>query len=371
MIRRTRSGVGLELPEVSRSTIDIDADPAGFDDIAVEVVALAQSLVNPETLSSDRWRISGEFDWRLRRATGVAKAAYVAEFVRMVIETGEPVLLGGWHHDVYEIWADKLKDLNPAFFTGKETPKQKEATKQAFLNGDTDLMIMSLRSGAGTDGLQKRASTVVFGELDWSPAVHDQFIGRLNRDGAIAPVQAFFMVSGQGADPAMVEVLQLKRQQAEALVGTETGTATQKPITQQARIRALAESFLATRGNPPAAQPSTPSATSCRCRRQRISHPSVNQRSTRNRHPIPPGQDQTLMDLPQASTFMHQTPTGPVMVTAVQVPWHQDFFALEHVADWCHGTVTTVHNTLGINLSVANKTVRCRSLDWIVRHGKR
>ena len=262
MLRRTRAMVGQELPEVSRSTIDVDANPDDFDNIALDAVALAHSLVDPQTANSDRWRISGEFDWRLRRATGVAKAPYVAEFVRMVIETGEPVLLGGWHHDVYEIWEDKLRDLNPVFFTGKQTPKQKEASKQAFLNGETNLMIMSLRSGAGTDGLQKRASTVVFGELDWSPAVHDQFIGRLNRDGAIAPVQAFFMVSGQGADPAMVEVLQLKRQQAEAIVGTETGTVTEAPVTQQARIRALAESFLATRGNPPPAPPAVPSLPS-------------------------------------------------------------------------------------------------------------
>src|SRR5579884_3848269 len=42
---------------------------------------------------------------------------------------------------------------------------------------------MSLRSGAGLDGLQEDCTVGVFGELDWSPEQHRQCIGRLDRDG--------------------------------------------------------------------------------------------------------------------------------------------------------------------------------------------
>jgi hypothetical protein len=69
---------------------------------------------------------------------------------------------------------------------------------------------MSLRSGAGLDGLQKRCSTMVFGELDWSPGVHHQCIGRLDREGQEQPVTAMFLVCDDGSDPPMMEVLGLK-----------------------------------------------------------------------------------------------------------------------------------------------------------------
>ena len=75
-----------------------------------------------------------------------------------------------------------------------------------------------------------------------------------------------------------------------------------------------------------------------------------------------------MTDLPQASTFMHQTPSGPAMVRAVQIPWYPNLFALEHIADWCAGTVTTLNNTLGVNLLVEGKPVRGGPLDWLVRH---
>jgi hypothetical protein len=47
----------------------------------------------------------------LRQATGIAKAPFVADFVRLLVESGEKVLLYGWHREVYSIWRDKLKDL--------------------------------------------------------------------------------------------------------------------------------------------------------------------------------------------------------------------------------------------------------------------
>src|SRR3546814_18963606 len=83
-------------------------------------------------------------------------------------------------------------------YTGSETTGQKDREKQRFLDGDTDVLIMSLRSGAGVDGLQHRCSTGVFGELDWSPGIHQQCIWRLDRAGQQNPVTAFFLVAHDG-----------------------------------------------------------------------------------------------------------------------------------------------------------------------------
>lgn len=66
---------------------------------------------------------------------------------------------------------------------------------------------------AGLDGLQHVSKTVVFGELDWSPQVHEQAIGRVARDGQTEPVFAYFLHTETGSDPTMRDVAEVKHMQ--------------------------------------------------------------------------------------------------------------------------------------------------------------
>ncbi|MEG7688958.1 ATP-dependent helicase, partial [Listeria monocytogenes] len=91
---------------------------------------------------------------------------FVADFVTTLVESGEKVLLYGWHRKVYTEWKLLLSQFKPAFYTGTESTTVKEHELGRFLDpaGDCQVMIMSLRSGAGVDGLQFVCSTVVYGE---------------------------------------------------------------------------------------------------------------------------------------------------------------------------------------------------------------
>jgi hypothetical protein len=109
--------------------------------------------------------------------------------------------------------------------------------------------MMSLRSGAGLDGLQHVCRVAVFGELDWSPGMHDQCIGRLYRDGQEDSVLAYFLLSDQGADPVMAEVLNLKRMQSEPLRDPDAPLVEQQQVDEH-RVRRLAEDLLRRRGRP-------------------------------------------------------------------------------------------------------------------------
>jgi len=216
-LRRTKKDVGQEVPPVNKVVEHI-----GHDEKAIRSIDdLAHHLAVRATSGSfiERGQATRDLDLRVRHATGVAKAPYVADFVRLLLESGEPVLLFGWHREVYEIWNERLADFKPVMYTGSESTAHKERSKRDFIEGRSDLMFMSLRAGAGVDGLQARCSTVVIGELDWSPGVHHQNIGRLDREGqANYPVNAFFLITEDGSDPPMVEVLGLKASQAAGIV---------------------------------------------------------------------------------------------------------------------------------------------------------
>lgn len=255
MLRRTRKDVGRELPPVIRYVQDAEFDEAIYNQGVSAADALARTILNGSFI--ERGQAAREFDLKLRQATGLAKAPYVAELVKMLVDSGERVLLGGWHLAVYDIWRDRLRELKPVFFTGQESESQKNAAKEAFLKGESKVLVMSLRSGAGTDGLQHACSCVVLGEMDWSPSVHEQFIGRVARDGQQSSVQVFIPVAPVGSDPTMASVLGLKESQSTGILDLGTKAAPDFVETDPQRIRQLAINYLKSRNLPLNLQPVT------------------------------------------------------------------------------------------------------------------
>lgn len=245
MLGRTRKEVGRELPQTIKVPQFIDADERALEAVAGDAAAMARLILSDTASTQEKFRAAGELDWKLREATGIAKAPFVAEFVRLLLESEQKVVLFGWHRAVYEVWNDMLAEYKPVMYTGTESTRQKDAAYDDFVHGDSRILIMSLRSGAGVDGLQLASRTAVFGELDWSPQVHEQAIGRLRRDGmGDEPPVAYFLNSTEGSDPALMEALQIKRNQAEPLVSPD-GKLFANAVQDTTRARALAEQILA------------------------------------------------------------------------------------------------------------------------------
>lgn len=238
-IRKTKDRQGR--PNVIVQPVRHDAwQLASIEDVARDLAWTAR-----HGTFTQRGEATRELDMKVRRATGMAKAPHVAKVAAMMALAGEPLILFGWHRDVYDIWLRDLAPFKPAMFTGSETTAAKEEAKRRFLEGETDILIMSLRSGAGIDGLQARASTVVFGELDWSPGIHHQCIGRLDREGQRCypdPVTAVYLVAEDGADPPIMEVLGVKASQASRIVDPSLGV--QASASDGAKLQGLIERYL-------------------------------------------------------------------------------------------------------------------------------
>lgn len=245
MLRRTRKEVGRELPALTKIVQPVESDEKAFDEIEDKAAALARIILSTEKIGNwERMRAHEEFDNKMRQATGISKAAYCADFIRLLVEADdEPVLVFGWHRAVYDILLSKLKDLEPEMFTGSETAAHKQAALKKFLDGKTKILLMSLRAGQGLDGLQQRCRTVVFAELDWSPGIMDQDVGRVLRDGQPDPVTVFYLVSESGSDPIISEMLGLKQAQLEGIRDPGRGIIAELQ-TDKNRIRELAKHYL-------------------------------------------------------------------------------------------------------------------------------
>lgn len=224
-IRRTREDVGIQLPPITTVEQYVPSDTEVLAKIEGNAIELARMILSQSTNPREKWQAAGRLDWMMRQSTGIAKAPFVANFARLLLESEQRIILLGWHHAVFDIWIERLAFFNPHMYTGRETPREKQRTIDAFMDGSCRVLIMSVRSGAGLDGLQEVASTLVFGELDWSPGPHKQAIGRLGRPGQKNPVMAYFCTTDAGSDPILIETLDIKALQAHGLIEAADTTA--------------------------------------------------------------------------------------------------------------------------------------------------
>lgn len=249
MLRRTRIEVKRELPAITVVPHRVDADPRVLDTLKGQAIELAKLILKQtQDFKGQKMQAAGEFDMKMRQVTGIAKAPYVAEFIKFLVENNdEKVVVFAWHREVYDILMEALKELKPVMYTGSESANQKEASKQAFIKGDSRVMLVSLRAGAGMDGLQDVCHLCVFAELDWSPGVHEQCIGRIHRDGQDDPCTAYYLLSDHGSDPMISDVLGIKKQQIEGVRDPNQDLVTKLQV-EADYIKKMATKFLTDHG---------------------------------------------------------------------------------------------------------------------------
>ena len=229
MLRRTKAEVLPELPEKRRLVQEIDADDSVYMRLMQPVLEKLRLLRSDGTLTaSARALLVDQISQGERQATGLAKAPFVCPFVRTLLENGEKVLLFAHHHAVMDRYKEELRAFNPVFITGRETGGRKEEAAADFMEGRTDLCCISLRAASGLN--LQRASCVVFGELDWSPAVHSQAEDRAHRIGQKDSLLCYYLVSPRGSDADIQEALGLKVSQFLGLMGERA----QSPALMQA-----------------------------------------------------------------------------------------------------------------------------------------
>lgn len=229
MLRRTKSEVLPDLPDKRRLVQEIDSDDPLYRRLMEPVVKKLLSLRNTPSLSpQERALLEGAISQDERQANGLAKAPFVAQFVKALLESGEKVLLFAHHHRVMDAYSKSLKNHSPVFITGRESQAQKDSAVTRFMDGGTNLCCISLRSASGLN--LQRASCVVFGELDWSPAVHSQAEDRAHRIGQKDSLLCYYLVSPSGSDSLIQEALGLKVSQFLGLMGEQA----QSPVLEAA-----------------------------------------------------------------------------------------------------------------------------------------
>jgi SNF2 family DNA or RNA helicase len=116
------------------------------------------------------------------------------EWITDYLETGEKLLVFTTHKAAQ---FDLLANFdNTARIIAEDSIEERQRYIEKFQNDpDCKLMVASLKAGGtGVDGLQNVCSTVLFAELGWTPAEHQQAEDRLNRIGQKESVSVYYAI---------------------------------------------------------------------------------------------------------------------------------------------------------------------------------
>lgn len=229
MLRRTKDQVLKELPPKRRVVQTVDFDKVQYGKLIQDAIEKAGAL-DSITDRFERGRVTRDVVNESRKAIGIAKAPFVVTFLKMLLDAGETVLVFAYHHAVFDIYREDLKEFKPVEITGRQTAQQKDDAVTAFMDGKTNICMVSLRAAAGLN--LQRATCVVFGELDWSPAIHSQAEDRAHRIGQEDSVLCYYLVAEEGTDEVIQEFLGLKISQFIGIMGDKAETEDDRAIAQ-------------------------------------------------------------------------------------------------------------------------------------------
>lgn len=222
LIRRKKMDVLEDLPEKSRVQQTIPIDSGMYEEKIKKMyikIEEAKRRLGVAVGGADKKRRLAEFNSLLlemrieeRQLAGLAKAPYVVEYIKGLLEDyeDEKFVVFCHHRRVHKILGDGLWKYRPLQIIGGQTDAARQYAIDEFqANPYSRVIICGLRAGNVGINLTE-ASYVIFAELDWSPAVHSQAEDRLHRIGQKSRVFAHYIIGAGTFDGYLADVLTAK-----------------------------------------------------------------------------------------------------------------------------------------------------------------
>ncbi len=191
MLRRKKEHVLKELPPLVETVIPLE----GIND-------------NPNEFLSTRRKLLSE-----------EKIPKILEYVNLILDSVDKIVVIGYHRNTIDILQSKIP--YSLKILGGMPQKEKEGALYAFKNNPLFRVLIGQIDtiGTGTDGLQVIASRMLIIDLDWSPSVLEQAIGRLRRLGQQNTVFVDYLLASGTLDDDIINKLNWKRGVINQVIG--------------------------------------------------------------------------------------------------------------------------------------------------------
>jgi SWI/SNF-related matrix-associated actin-dependent regulator of chromatin subfamily A-like protein 1 len=145
----------------------------------------------------------------LQRLAAKGKLHAALGWIHDFLASGEPLVVFARHVEIQEAVLARFPDA--VHLMGRDALPAREATVRAFQDGEGPGLLVAATRVAAQGFTLTRASNVVFLELEWTPAMHDQAEDRLHRIGQRDAVTAWYLLAAGTIDETMAELVARKR----------------------------------------------------------------------------------------------------------------------------------------------------------------
>ena len=239
-VRRRKEDVLTELPPKQRTVVPVDiTNGPKYRRAHADVVDWLRSdaritkeflteLTRDHPADEWKWRIA---TWRQQRAEAAAgpaealvrievlkqlaaegKLKAMVEWITDTLEKGEKLVVFAHHKIVQHALLDALADWRPVHILGEDSAQDRQRAVDAFQNSNGVRLVICSLKAAGVGLTLTAASHVMFAELGWTPAEHDQAEDRLHRIGQEGSVNCWYLVGQDTVEDMIWKLLEDKRQ---------------------------------------------------------------------------------------------------------------------------------------------------------------
>lgn len=214
VIRRKKMDVYKELPQKQRNELYVElsaAERKDYNKVLTELFGKWKEAGRPSVQHMPKIQ-SFLIDKKLPRVE-----ALIDEF----LDNDRPILIFSCYLAPLHKLKEKYGDAAVMIY-GDMNKAERQASVDALESGTAKIGLFSLKAaGMGIDGLQHAIDTVVFLDLDWIIATHEQAEDRTHRIGQKNKVQVYYVVCGDTIDEHMREILKEKQLIADQIVDGE------------------------------------------------------------------------------------------------------------------------------------------------------
>ncbi|HST55993.1 MAG TPA: DEAD/DEAH box helicase [Solirubrobacteraceae bacterium] len=146
----------------------------------------------------------------LQRLAARGKLAAALAWIEDFLVSGEALVVFARHVEVQQAVLARFPDA--LHLLGGDSLAHRDAAIQAFQQPDGPSLLVGATRVAGQGVTLTRASNVVFLELEWTPAMHDQAEDRCHRIGQRDAVTAWYLLAAETIDETMARLIQHKRE---------------------------------------------------------------------------------------------------------------------------------------------------------------
>lgn len=227
-LRRTKKSAGIELPSINRTPVYIDINKK-IAKQSLELLDYATKVILGTTTTTER---SGSDDYTLyktdlteeashnasiRKALGVSKVPQTLQYIEHLLRSGiTKLVVFCVHVDVVNLIYEALKanasykDIQMHKIIGATSAHKREQIIDAFQTTETPQVIVANMVACGVGVTLTKAHTVVFAELDFTPANIMQAEARVHRITQDNSVNSIFMIANDSLDAKILGLIKEK-----------------------------------------------------------------------------------------------------------------------------------------------------------------